>query len=216
MTERHVWLAGATGVVGGLLLTRLLADPTVDGITAPGRRPPAKSDARISTCSFEALGEAPAPEAAFCCLGTTRKRAGSRVAFFAIDHDLVLSFAKAARAKGCARFYLVSSVGADARSQSLYLGTKGRVEAALGKLGFADLQIFRPSFLISTRAEARPIEGLAAAVAPYIDPLLAGNLRRYRTIAAGRVAAAMAAAAQGPVRGTVILHYDEIMALAGS
>ena len=145
MTQRHVWLAGATGVTGSLLLTALLADPTISGVTTPGRRAPSKNDPRIATCSFEALNQASVPDAAFCCLGTTRKRAGSRAAFFAVDHDLVLSFAKAARAKDCRRFYLMSSVGANARSSSLYLGTKGRVEAALAKLGFADLQIFRPS-----------------------------------------------------------------------
>jgi uncharacterized protein YbjT (DUF2867 family) len=216
MTQRHVWLAGATGVTGGYLLTALLAAPTIVGITTPGRRAPANGDARVTTIGFEALDQAPAPDAAFCCLGTTRKRAGSRAAFWAVDHDLVLSFAKAARGKSCQRFYLMSSVGADARASSLYLGTKGRVEAALAKLGFSYLQIFRPSFLKSARTETRPIETVVGAIAPYIDPLLVGGLRRYRSIGAETVAAAMAAAARGPERGKVVLHYDDIVALATS
>ena len=216
MTQRHVWLAGATGVTGSLLLQDLLADPAVAGITTPGRRPPAGNDPRVVTVAFDALAQAPAPEAAFCCLGTTAKRAGTREAFIAVDHDLVLDFAKAAKAKGCRRFYLMTAVGADARSSTLYLGTKGRIEAAVAALGFDDLQIFRPSFLKAPRSESRYVEMLVSAVAPAIDPLLLGSLRRYRSIPAATVAAAMAAAARGPIRGSSILHYDEMVALAAS
>ena len=214
MTSRHLWLAGATGVAGSLLLQRLLADPDVGGITTPGRRAPALSDARVTTVSFDRLDAAPAPQAAFCCLGTTRKRAGSRAAFYAVDHDLVLQFARAARARGCDRFFLMTAVGADARSSSLYLATKGRVEADVAKLGFADLQIFRPSFLIAPRTESRRVEAFVAAVAPYIEPLLVGGLRRYRAIPADSVVRAMAAALRGAPRGKAILHHDEMIALA--
>ncbi|HUN52963.1 MAG TPA: hypothetical protein VMU42_17690 [Candidatus Sulfotelmatobacter sp.] len=216
MTSRHLWLAGATGVTGNLLLQRLLAEPDVGGITAPGRRAPAASDARVTTIGFDRLDAAPAPAAAFCCLGTTRKRAGSRAAFYAVDHDLVLDFARAARARGCERCFLMTAVGADARSSSLYLGTKGRVEADVARLGFADLQLFRPSFLIAPRMESRAVEIVVAAIAPYIDPLLVGRLRRYRSIPAATVARAMAASLRAAPRGKAILHYDEMIALAAA
>jgi uncharacterized protein YbjT (DUF2867 family) len=54
-------------------------------------------------------------DVAFCALGTTMAVAGSKEAFYHVDHDLVLAFAKAAKAQGAEKFVLVSSLGADAK-----------------------------------------------------------------------------------------------------
>lgn len=66
--------------------------------------------------------------AAFCCLGTTRKAAGSAEAFRKVDLDIVVSFAKLCLLHAHARhFAMVSSYGANANSWFLYMQTKGEV-----------------------------------------------------------------------------------------
>src|SRR5450432_439370 len=81
-----------------------------------------------------------APDVAFCCLGTTIKKAGSREAFRAVDYDAVLTFANAARAKGARAFLHVSLLGADPRSRHFYYSVKGEIEATLQSVGFDSLK----------------------------------------------------------------------------
>lgn len=58
--------------------------------------------------------------AGFCCLGTTRKKAGSAEAFRHVDYDYVLETAQLAHAAQVPFFHLVTSVGSDAHSSFLY------------------------------------------------------------------------------------------------
>jgi uncharacterized protein YbjT (DUF2867 family) len=155
------------------------------------------------------------PDAFINCLGTTIKQAGSQAAFRAIDHDLVLAAARAARASGARHCISVSSVGASARAGNFYLRTKGDVEAGLGALGFERLDILRPGLLTGDRGgPARPGEALAMLAAPLTDMLLHGGLRRYRSISADLVARAIAALASADGAGVHIHEHDAIIALA--
>ncbi|MBA4747774.1 MAG: NAD-dependent dehydratase [Sphingopyxis sp.] len=149
------------------------------------------------------------------CLGTTIKQAGSQAAFRAADHDLVLAAAEAARAAGARHCISVSSVGANAKSANFYLRTKGEVEAALAAIGFDRIDILRPGLLTGERTgPARPGEALAMLAAPLTDRLLHGALRRYRSISADKVAAAIKALAAAGGTATHIHEHDAICALA--
>lgn len=99
----------------------------------------------------------------FCCLGTTRARAGIQ-GFIRVDHDYVLLSAEVAKAQGCKHFTLVSSQGADKNSSFLYPRTKGQVEEALKVMHFNRLSIFRPGVLMCDRQESRPMEAAFRAV----------------------------------------------------
>src|SRR4051794_3778188 len=114
-SPRLVLLAGATGLVGGHALERLLASPAFEGVVAGGRRPPTRPAARLraEVLDLAALADRPpvAAAAACCALGTTMARAGSQAAFRAVDHDAVLAFARWAQAGGVQTFAHVSSVG---------------------------------------------------------------------------------------------------------
>ena len=82
----NVLLLGATGLIGSHLLAMLQSDPRIERIYAPTRHPlsnagnkvinPTGSDVQIL---LDTLTEP--VDAAFCCLGTTQKTAGSRAAF---------------------------------------------------------------------------------------------------------------------------------------
>ncbi|GFN87774.1 hypothetical protein PoB_001428000 [Plakobranchus ocellatus] len=99
----------------------------------------------------------------FCCLGTTRRKAG-REGFIKVDHDYVLFSAEMAKEKGCKQFSLVSSQGANIESSFLYPKTKGQVEEALKKMKFDRLSIYRPGALLCKREETRIFEIIAGFV----------------------------------------------------
>jgi uncharacterized protein YbjT (DUF2867 family) len=148
-------------------------------------------------------------------LGTTIRQAGSQAAFRAVDHDLVLAVARAAKEAGARHFISVSSVGAAAKAANFYLRTKGEAEAALRALAFERLDLLRPGLLLGERqGPFRAGEALAMLAAPLTDVLLHGGLRRYRSIAAASVARAMAALAAMGGSGTHVHEHDAIVQLA--
>ena len=156
------------------------------------------------------------PDIAISCLGTTMRVAGSRDAFRAVDYDLVLAFAKAARDAGARNMISVSSVGAMPASGSFYLRTKAEVEAGLRKLKFDRLDIMRPGLLTGgSRADSRPGESIGIVLAPFTDLLMLGPLGKYRSTPSAKVAQAIAALVAGGGQGMFIHENDEINALAG-
>jgi uncharacterized protein YbjT (DUF2867 family) len=155
-------------------------------------------------------------DVAISCLGTTMRTAGSRDAFRAVDHDLVLAFAKAARDSGARHMISVSSVGAMPASSSFYLRTKAEVEHELQTLKFGRLDIIRPGLLTGgTRSDSRPGESVAIMLSPLTDLLMLGSLSRYRSTPSAKVARAIAALVAGTGQGRFIHENDEIIALAG-
>jgi uncharacterized protein YbjT (DUF2867 family) len=209
-------IAGASGLIGGFLLRELLAAREYSGVTAVGRRPVDEADPKLRqvTVDFSALekaGDDLRADDVFCCLGTTIRAAGSHEAFRAVDHGAVLALAWAAQRAGARRFFLVSSLGADAGTRSFYLRVKGETEDALGVLGFDVLNIFRPSLLLGPRREFRLGERLAQVGMWLADPLLLGRFRKYRAIEAATVARAMLriSFARGE-RGVRVFESDEI------
>jgi uncharacterized protein YbjT (DUF2867 family) len=131
------------------------------------------------------------PEAAFCSLGTTMKKAGSKEAFFQVDHTLIFNVAKASYLAGVKSFGIVSSSGANIQSGFYYLKVKGQMEKALISLGFSRLVIVRPGVLLGERAESRTLESLSQSLAPLMSKLLIGPLKKYRPIKASTVASAL-------------------------
>lgn len=215
---RTALLAGASGLVGRYALDQLVAAPEYARVVAVVRRPLEFEHPKLVevVASFEALDRLPEPlrgDDAFCCLGTTMKRAGSRVAFRAVDHGAVLAFAWAAQRGGARRFFVVSAMGADPESRFFYNRVKGETEEALRVLGFDTLGIFRPGLLRGPREEYRFGERLAAAALALARPLLVGSWRRYRPVHAAVVARAMVRTSLGKERGVLTCESDEIQDL---
>lgn len=188
-------LAGASGLVGGELLDLLLKDIRYDKIISIGRRSlPITHEKLVQiTTPLEKIESfiLPACDVAFCCLGTTIKKAGSQEDFFKVDHDYVINFARAAKKTGVKKMVLVSALGADENSKLFYNKVKGQTENDLGRLNFDSLIIIQPSLLLGKRADARPLEFIAITVAPVISPFLLGPLNLYKPIRASHVAEAM-------------------------
>lgn len=214
--NRTALVAGATGMVGSQLVELLLEDPLFARVVAVGRRPLGRAHPKLSDAlvDFASLDPSALPEAtdAFCALGTTIKKAGSREAFRAVDHDAVMAFAKAARQRGVTRFQVVTALGADAGSRVFYNRVKGEVEAALRGVGFESLAVVRPSLLVGDRAESRPGERLAIVVTSALAPLL--RPFASRPIEGRTVALAMRAIAHDPPQGARVFESGELFGLA--
>lgn len=196
-------VAGASGLVGSELLRQLAARradlPYSQRIALVRQALPAPlagvKQARLDFSRLAAELDGLRLAAGFdlfCCLGTTRAQAGSAAAFQRVDRDLVLELGRWAARAGARRMLVVSSIGADAGSRSLYSRTKGEMEAGLRGLGLASLVVFRPSLLAGERAQHRPGEALALRLA---QPLARWIPAGWRPVAAGDVAAAMIEAA---------------------
>lgn len=213
VAPRGAVVAGGTGLVGGTLLSLLGADAGYSRVTSLVRRetaaPPGVALQRVD---FDRLDESVLAEVddAFCCLGTTRRAAGSAAAFRRVDFDYVVAFARLAKRSGARRFLLVSAVGASPRSPLLYSRTKGEGEAAIATMGFATVVILRPSFLIGNRAEARVGETMAIGAAKLLGPLLVGPLRRYAPADATAVARTLVRAAATAPAGTTRIEAPDI------
>lgn len=203
-------------MVGGHLVDALLDDTLFATVVTVGRRPLDRSHPRLTqrAVDFAALDASALAGVtdAFCALGTTIARAGSREAFRAVDFDAVVSFATAARAAGATRFYVVTALGADAASWTFYNRVKGEVEARLRTLGFASLAIVRPSLLVGERTEPRPAERAALAITGALAPLL--KPFAARPIEGRSVARALRAIAHAPPEGARVYLSGELHALA--
>jgi uncharacterized protein YbjT (DUF2867 family) len=219
--ERSALVLGATRLVGGELLGRLLADPAWDPVQVLGRR----STGRIHPRLREHRGDLDALEqhaalfavdVVFCCLGTTLRRAGSQEAFRRVDLDAVATAARLAARAGAGTFMLVSAAGASRESRFFYNRVKGEAEAAVGESGVPGVVILRPSLILGPRAERRSAEAIAQRVARVLAPLMQGPLRRLRAVPAEAVAGAMIRLASGPERGVRVVENEEILSLGGA
>ena len=212
---RTALVAGASGLVGGFLLDALLEAPQYREVHSLGRRPLPRQHPKLvqHTVDFARLGGEALPPAqdAFCCLGTTIKKAGSQEAFRAVDHDAVLAFASAAKKAGVQRFLVVTALGSDARSRVFYNRVKGETEEALKTMGFESLVILQPSLLLGERAESRPGERAAIIASRVLAPLL--RPLASRPIEARTVARAMVALAQAAPQGVRVAPSGELQQL---
>jgi uncharacterized protein YbjT (DUF2867 family) len=206
-------IAGATGFIGSQLLELLKDDAVIGNVQVLSRRP-LDLPTKFTVIQGDLLQPAlTGPlDVAFCALGTTMAVAGSKEAFYRVDHDLVLAFAKAAKAQGAEKFVLVSSIGADVGSSNYYLKVKGEAESDLRALGFRSLVILQPSLLMGERREFRFGERVGQGAMSLLGPLMLGPLAKYRGIHGRTVANAMLRLAKENLPGVHVLESDRLQA----
>jgi uncharacterized protein YbjT (DUF2867 family) len=208
-------IAGASGLVGGQLLTLLLNSGRYAKVISVGRRPLPLMHPRLEqrTVDFDRLEDyrlSLIADDVFCCLGTTMRRAGSREAFYQVDYLYVVKLAALTAANFAAQFMVVSALGADTASSFYYNRVKGDMEAAVRQAPFRAIHIFRPSLLLGERAEKRLGEQVGAVLLRLLGPLMVGPLRAYRGVPAPAVAQAMLNAAYQEGGGVRVYLSDEI------
>lgn len=127
----------------------------------------------------------------FSVLGSTRKKTPNLDDYYQVDYHYPLKVAHILKENGCDQVCLVSAIGANPNGNNFYIRMKGEVERDMIKVGIPGTHILRPSLIKGNRSESRLGESIAAGLFKIIDPLLIGNLKKYRSIEAKTIASAM-------------------------
>ncbi len=217
--RRRALLVGATGLVGRSVIARTADLPqlALQGVARREMQFPDGARIELVLADSEDWGEVVKmikPKTVICALGTTIRKAGSQEAFRAVDHDLVMQVARAAKEAGTRGFVQISSVGAETGTRNFYLRTKGEVERDLRALHFKRLDIFRPGLLRGKReGDVRLIEGLSQILAPVADLFLHGGWTKYRSIRASDVANAAIQCVWEKADGQFVHEHDGLKRL---
>lgn len=222
MSERvRIALVGSTGLIGRMITNATIGREDMR-LTAIGRREvklPEGARMELFVADPAQWGEvleAIRPTVLINALGTTWNKSGKdEEAFRAVDQELVLNVARAAKEHGVERFVSISSIGADLASKNFYLRVKGEVERDLAKIRFKRLDILRPGLLLGLRrGDLRPAESMGIAAAPLMNLILHGKNRQYRAISARVVADAALALALRKAGGKFAHDHDAILRAA--
>ena len=128
-----------------------------------------------------------------------------------VDFDYPLQLAEMALANGMEQYHLVSALGANKDSANFYSKMKGETEDAIKLVGLPCLHIYQPSLLIGDRKEKRVGEKAFIIIMNFINPLLIGKLKKYRSIAAKTVAMTMFKNSLKTEKGIFIYPSDKII-----
>ena len=197
--QNKVIMLGATGAVGNHTALALSTMPSVKQLTLLGRRP-AKNIVGDSVSQHEIDIFSPQSyepflaghDTAICTLGVGQPSKMSKEEFVKIDKDAVLDFATACKQAGVKHFSLLSSVGVSSKSSSFFLRTKGELEDGLEALGFERLSLFHPSMIMTPTNRYGLSQGITLAVMPWLDHILVGPLKKFRSISSEKLGKSIA------------------------
>ena len=213
MQTQSALVIGATGLTGSLLLEILLESSAYHIVHVYVRRTlgvqhPKLQEHLIDFDQFQGIVQA---DTLFCCLGTTIKKVKTKEAFKKVDLEYPVKFARLQFGAGTKKMMVISAMGASANSSFFYSRVKAAMEVALEAIGFEQLTIFRPALITGNRIEHRSGEKMAAMINGWINPLLVGSLRKYRSIPAIKIAQSMLThSLLENEKGTTILLSDQI------
>lgn len=166
-------LLGSTGLIGKNVLKILARLPQIVRVYCPVRNIPDLNALGIlegsfkfdfekidfeqaNGCSRDALYAGfVGCDAVVCCLGTTKRQAGSKSAQEKVDVRLPLTLAAIAKRAEVKHFLCVSAQGADSHSPFFYNRLKGMLEEGLTLMNFESLTLVRPSLLLGKHKDRR-------------------------------------------------------------
>lgn len=216
MTNHTALIAGSTGLIGQELLKVLLNSENYTLVNSLVRKPSGVVHPKLNEIityfdNLENIADAFAVNDAYCCLGSTIKKAGSQEAFKKVDVDYVIEIARHSYKAGVGSFAVISSMGANPDSSVFYNKMKGLMELGVSNTGIKSVNIFRPSLLLGKRKEFRFGEKVASIlIYPFIF-LFFGPLRKYKPVKSGKVALAMFESAKEAKQGINIISNDKIV-----
>ena len=185
---------GATGLVGSHLINQLLEKSLYENITLVVRTPSKikHKSPTIKIISFDDFfqDESLRFDHYYCSLGTTIKKAGTKESFKEVDFQLVINTLQRSLKFGVKKAAIVSALGANENSPFFYNQVKGEMEKEVKKLK-EDAIIVRPSLIDGDRDERRILEEIGMNIMHFINPLMLGSLKKYRSIKAQDIARAM-------------------------
>lgn len=209
---------GASGLVGSFILENLLNNATYEQVIIVVRRDLNIQHPKLKMLigDFNTLSkviEGIQVDEVFIALGTTQKKTPDKKLYYQIDHDYPILAAKLAKENGAKAVFLVSALGANAKSSIFYTKLKGETEQGIISLNLEHTNIFRPSMILGDRKESRPMEKVFIGIFKLINPLFLGSLSKYKGIEAEDIAKAMVKSAERLDQKVKILHWEEMTTL---
>ena len=210
---------GATGLIGNLLVKKLLNDNRYRAVKVFVRRPTGINHPKLSVylIDFDQIDKWKSDitgDELFSAMGTTIRKTKSTTLQYKVDVTYQYEFAKAAAENGVKNYFLVSSTGANAKSKIFYMRIKGELDEKVQKLSFNKIRIFRPSLLLGERPEKRFGEKTAERILKIVVPIFP-FLKNQRPIEGEKIANAMISSANNDDNERIrIFELDEIFKLA--
>jgi uncharacterized protein YbjT (DUF2867 family) len=218
---RVALLAGASGLTGSALLGHLLRDEAFTRVIALSRRPLPVEHARLANRILPRFGEMLEQALkslrctdAFCTLGAAGGPRAAEADLRAVALDLVLAFAKAARAAGATRFVVVSAAGAAREAATAFLRVKAEMEGALREVGFTALDILQPGHVVGVRDGDGTRELLRQGLLAAASPLMRRSRGALNAVTGKDLAAAMAGIARAQRLGVRTYSGEAITSAA--
>lgn len=211
-------LYGASGLVGSYILENLLNNATYEQVIIVVRRDLNIQHPKLKILigDFNTLSKVIKDiqvDEVFIALGTTQKKTPDKKLYYQIDHDYPILATKLAKENGAKAVFLVSALGANAKSSIFYTKLKGETEQGIISLNLEHTYIFRPSMILGDRKESRPMEKVFIGIFKLINPLFVGSLSKYKGIEAEDIAKAMVKGAEQLDQKVKIVHWEEMTTL---
>lgn len=140
----------------------------------------------------------------FCCIGTTKAKTPKKKKYKKIDYGIPVTAAKLAKANGIEKFVVISALGANANSNIFYNQIKGKMQEAVLEEDIQHTYILQPSLIVAERKETRIMEKIGTIVMNFINPLLFGSVKKYKSITDSTIAKTMLWLANNNYQDTVI------------
>ena len=186
----------SSGLTGSILLEKLLTDGRYSTVKLFSRKASGIQHDKVKEYVIdlfqleESVADFTADEV-YCCIGTTKKKTPDQTAYHKIDFGIPVAAAKLCVVSRIDTMITISSMGANVKSSIFYSRTKGEMEQAVLKENITYNYILRPSLIKGDRKEKRTGEKATAAVMSFFDLFMLGGLKKYRSIKAEKIAAAM-------------------------
>ena len=186
-------ILGATGLTGGLLLEKLLKDPSYERIklfsrSSVNRNDPKIEEHLIDMFQLEDYSDVFKADVVFCCIGTTKAKTPDKEVYKKIDYGIPVRAAKLAKENGIKTFIVISSLGADENSSVFYNKTKGEMQRDVLLQKVEKTYVLQPSLIVGNRNESRFGEDLASFFMKIFAFLIP---KKYKMIKAETIAEAM-------------------------
>jgi len=206
-------IIGATGLVGNIITRKLLDDNRYVKVKVFVRRSLQISNLKLEEHivdfdKIELWKDSLGGDELYSALGTTIKKAGSKDVQYKIDFTYQYEVAKASAQIGVEKYLLVSSAGANNKSNNFYLSMKGKLDEKVQLLPFKHIHIFRPSILVGDRNEKRLGESLGIKIAGIITKIIPA-IKKYRPIEASKVAETMIKSASQTLTEQIKIYQPE-------
>jgi len=206
-------ILGGTGLIGNELLHLLIKNDSFSKIKLFSRKTCGITHAKIEEhlldlFELDAYKTEFTGDVVFCCIGTTKAKTPDKLVYKSIDYGIPVLAASLAKSNNIRNYMVISSIGANANSNTFYTKIKGEMEADVLKLNIEETYILRPSLIGGKREEWRLGEYLGKLLMAFVSPLLFGNLKKYRMIHPKTIAICMIFLAENNLHKNIIMSNE--------